>query len=153
MDKNAVNAVKRARISAGTTQEKAAEMSGYSVDAIQAWENGSRRAPVKALDKLAICYDAPWLAALYLRETSEGSVAEVVPDFTPGEPLPRAVLELLDAVNAFFDRHGDRRLVSIAADGAISEAERPEFEAILADIAAISRAYMAVRYARDEEQA
>ena len=44
MDKTSENVLKRARKSKGITQEKAAEMSGYSVDAIQAWEAGTRRA-------------------------------------------------------------------------------------------------------------
>ena len=35
MDNLSVNALRRARNSRGITQEKAAEMSGYSVDAIQ----------------------------------------------------------------------------------------------------------------------
>lgn len=36
MDRIAVNALQRARNSKGVTQEKLAEMSGYSVDSIQA---------------------------------------------------------------------------------------------------------------------
>lgn len=150
MDKNAENAIRRARKLAGVTQEKAAEMSGYSVDSIQAWEAGTRRAPVEVLDMLAICYNANWLAGLYLREFSSGSVAESIPACTPGQPLPKTVLALLKRIYEFSDRHSDRRLMAIAADGRITEEERVEFDAILADLEGITRAAADVRYAQCE---
>lgn len=150
MDKKAENALRRARSLAGCTQEKAAEMSGYSVDSIQAWEAGTRLASVAVLDTLALCYNAPWLAGMYLRELSAGGLAETIPDFVPGRPLPQTVLDLLTAVYAFCDNHSDRRLMAIAADGVISESERPEYEAIQKEIATIVQRAMAVRYAKSD---
>ena len=151
MDKMSGNALRRARNAKGITQEKAADMSGYSVDAIQAWEAGSRRASIEALELLAICYDAPWVPMVYLRELSRGSLAETVPAFTPGEPLSKAVLELLEHIYSFCDQHSDRRLVAIAADGRITAEERVEFDAIMEDLQAITQSAMAVRYAQTEE--
>jgi len=147
MDKMSVNALKRARISRGITQEKAAEMSGYSVDAIQAWESGARRASVEALDTLAVCYDSPWLAGMYLRELSRGSIAQTFPAFQPGVPLPQAVVSLLDKVTQFTERHSDRRLLALAADGRIDSSEREEFDAIMEDLQDICRAAMALKFA------
>lgn len=152
MDKKTGNAVKRARILTGYSQEKAAEMSGYSVDSIQAWEAGTRRASVEALDTLALCYNAPWLAGMYLRELSQGGFADTIPDFTPGEPLPQTVLALLDHIYAFCDQHSDRRLMAIAADGKITAEERPEFDAIMKDLREITQAAMAVRFAKMEKE-
>lgn len=149
MDKTTPNALKRARNSRGITQEKAAEMSGYSVDAIQAWEGGSRRASVEVLDTLALCYDAPWLAGMYLRELSQGSVAESMPAFQPDVPLSRAVLALVDKVLRFNERHGDRRLIALAVDGQIDEVERVEYDAIMADLREICQAAMEVKFARE----
>jgi len=149
MDKMSVNALKRARNSKGITQERAAEMSGYSVDAIQAWEAGTRRASVEVLDTLALCYDAPWLAGMYLRELSRGSVAQIFPDFQPGVPLPQAVVALLDKVNHFSDRHSDRRLIALAADGQIDDTERAEYDAIMEDLHAICEAAMALKFAKE----
>lgn len=150
MDKMSGNALKRARHSRGITQEKAAEMSGYSVDAIQAWEAGTRRASVEVLDTLAMCYDAPWLAGMYLRELSKGSVAESFPSFEPGVPLPQAVVALLDKVCKFQEGHADHRLISMAADGQIDAQERAEFDSIMEDLQAICEAAMALKFSRQE---
>lgn len=152
MDKKAGNALKRARNSKGITQERLAEMSGYSVDSIQAWEAELRNPSNSTLDLLGICLDAPWLTAVYLRERAEaGSLRDAIPEFTPGEPLPKAVLSLLDQVYKFVDLHNDRRLMAIAADGRITDEERPEFDAVMEDIRGITRAAMALRYAKTAE--
>lgn len=150
MDKTSGNALKRARNIRGITQEKAAEMSGCSVDAIQAWEAGSRRASVEVMDTLAIAYDAPWLPQMYLRELSSGVLSEPLPEFRPGVPLPQATLGVLAQLNKFFERHSDSRLISIGADGVIDAQERPEFDAIMADLGELARAYEELKYAREE---
>lgn len=151
MDKASVNALRRARSTAGVTQEKAAEMSGYSVDAIQAWEAGTRRASVEVLDTLAVCYNAPWLSGMYLRELSRGSVAQTMPAFRPGVPLPQAVVALIDKVLSFNEKHGDRRLMAMAADGTIDETERPEFDAIMAELEEICATAMELKFAKSSE--
>lgn len=152
MDKMSGNALRRARLSRGITQEKAAEMSGYSVDAIQAWEAGTRRASVEVLDLLAICYEAPWMAGMYLRELSAGSVAETFPAIRPGVPLPQAVAAVLDKVLTFTERHSDRRLIAMAADGVIDDQERTEYDAILEDLQAICQAAMELKFSEGREQ-
>ena len=148
MDKNQTNAIKRARKSAGITQEKAAEMSGYSVDAIQAWEAGTRRASVEVLDTLAVCYEAPWLAGMYLRELSQGSVAATFPEFQPGVPLPQAVVTLLDKMGRFAEGRSDRRLIAMSADGCIDDQERAEFDQIMEELHAICEAAMELKFSR-----
>ncbi len=153
MDKMSGNALKRARLSRGITQEKAAEMSGYSADSIQAWEAGTRRASVEVLDTLAVCYDAPWLAGMYLRELSAGSVAETFPAFRPGVPLTQAVMRLLDKVLTFTDQHSDRRLIAMAADGVIDAQERSEYDAILEDLQAICQAAMELKFSEGRDGA
>lgn len=146
MDKNAGNALKRARIAQGITQEKLAEMSGYSADAIRAWENGTRAPSVPVLELLAVCLSAPWLTGVYLREQAGGALDDIVPAFTPGEPLSKAALRLLSCVYAFNDNHSDRRLLAIAADNVITPDERREFESIVEDIQEIVAAAIELRY-------
>jgi len=147
MYKNDLNAIKRARNSAGITQEKLAEMSGYSVESIKAWENGGRGASIEVLDMLALCLAAPWLPGIYLREQSAGGILDdVIPSFAPGMSLSQAVLQLINRIYAFADKHSDRRLVSIAADNIISEEERPDFDAILEELRDIVSAAAALRY-------
>lgn len=148
MDKMSGNALKRARISRKMTQEGAAEAAGCSVDAIQRWEDGSRRASVEVLDTLAIVYETPWLPQIYLRELSSGVLSEALPEFRPGVPLPQATLSVLDKLNKFFQRHSDSRLISIGADGVIDAEERPEFDAIMADLGELARAYEELRYSQ-----
>lgn len=149
MDKTPMNALKRARNSKGVTQERAAEMSGYSVDSIQAWEAGTRRASVEVLDTLAVCYDAPWLAGMYLREQSRGSLAASFPAAEPGKPMPEAVLALLEKVMTFTENKSARRLVALAADGKIDETERSEYDAIMAALDDICRAAMELKFAKE----
>lgn len=148
MDKMSENALKRARRNKGITQEKAAEMSGYSVDAIQAWEAGTRRASVEVLDTLAVCYDAPWLAGMYLREQSRGSIHATMPEFEPGRPLPVAVMGLLDRIMTFSEQHRDRRLITLAADGQIDSSEREEYDKIMEDLQEICKAAMELKFAK-----
>lgn len=151
MDKTQGNAVKRARLSAGITQEKAAEMSGYSVDAIQAWEAGTRRCSVEVLDLLAVCYSAPWLAPIYFRELESESLAQVVPEFTPGKPVAQAALALIARINRLGRGGLVERLTEIAADGVIDANERPEFNAILADLSAMMSAANELKFAEKGE--
>lgn len=151
MDKTKGNVIKRARLSAGITQEKAAEMSGYSVDAIQAWEAGSRRCSVEVLDLLAVCYGAPWLASIYWRELESESLAQVVPEFTPGKPLAQAALAVIHRLNALGDRGLVTRLAEIAADGLIDDAELPEFEAMLEDLRGLMAAANELKFADTKE--
>lgn len=150
MDKNPTNAIKRARESAGITQERAAEMTGYSRDSIAAWENGTRRPPLDVLGLLEDVYYAPWLTARYLREQYANSLEDAIPDFAPGEPLPKAVLQLIVRLTDLMAKHGPERLAAIAADGIITEEERPEFDAIVRELQEIAGAAMTVRYAREE---
>lgn len=147
MDRIAVNALQRARNSKGVTQEKLAEMSGYSVDSIQAWERGTRTPSIQTLDLLAICLDAPWLPGVFLREQSAGDgLSDMIPNFTPGEPPSRATMQLVNRIYAFADQHKDRRLMQITEDDVISEDEQPEYDAINADLAEIVNAAATLRY-------
>ena len=89
MDKNTGNALKRARLAQGITQERLAEMSGYSVDSIAAWEGGGRTASVPVLELLSVCLGAPWLTGVYLREQAGGALDGVIPEFSPNLGLSR----------------------------------------------------------------
>lgn len=146
MDKNAGNAIKRARLAQGITQEKLAEMSGYSADAISAWENGVRQASVPVLELLAVCLSAPWLTGVYLREQANGALDDIVPAFTPGKPLSAAAVRVLNGIYAFSDKHRDRRLLSIAVDDIITPEERQEYDEGMKDLQEIVAAAMELRY-------
>lgn len=146
MDKSAGNALKRARLAQGITQEKLAEMSGYSADAISAWENGARQASVPVLELLAVCLSAPWLTGVYLREQANGALDDILPAFTPGKPISGAVIRLVNQIYTFCDKHNDRILLTIAEDDAIAPDERREFDSVMEDLQDIVAAVMELRY-------
>lgn len=151
MDKSAGNALKRARLAQGITQEKLAEMSGYSTDAISAWENGARQASVPVLELLAVCLSAPWLTGVYLREQANGALDDILPAFTPGKPISGAVIRLVNQIYAFSDKHNDRRLLTIAEDDVIAPDERREFDSVMEDLQGIVAAVMELRYSAGGE--
>ena len=89
MYQNKPNAIQRARISKGLTQEALAGRCGYSDDTIRAWESGARTASLEALSILSECLEAPWLTGVYLREQTN-ALNELIPAFTVGRPLAAA---------------------------------------------------------------
>ena len=60
--------------------------------------------------------------------------------------LPEAVLRLVDQIYDFADAREDRRLIAIAKDGVIDEAERPEFDRIVSKLDEIIQSALAVAY-------
>ena len=143
------NIYKIAREARGLTQEAAAEKLGISDSSIRAYETGQRVPPNEVVELMAICYDAQHLAFQHLRETNSmyGSIVPAVPDCSVLE----ASAKLINRIYAFADSHSDRRLMRIAEDNVIDEAERPEFNAILEDLQEIVEAALAVRCARHGE--
>ena len=146
MPGNSRNIYKAAREAAGYTQERAAEMLGISETSIRAYETGHRLPPAEVVDLMVIAYDSQYLAVQFLRESAD-LAKSVLPEVEQVR-LPEAVMELVDAIYQFADAHRDRQLISIAKDGIIDENERPEFDAIAAELQEIVKAAMAVRYAK-----
>lgn len=148
MDKFAGNAIQRARLRSGHTQESLAELAGYSVDSIRAWENGSRSCPLDALGILTEILGANWLTGVYLREQSHrGQLDELIPDFTVGRPLSEAGAEFISLVLEFTDERLDRRLLRMVADGRIDDSEQAIYDEILDLGAKLNRAYFELLFA------
>ena len=146
MDSNARNAIQRARISKGLTQEALAERIGYSPDSIRAWECGSRTASLDALDALAVALDATWLPGIYMREQT-AALNSMLPDFTVGKPLAQAVAGFITAVLDLMDAKADRKLLQMVADGRIDAVEQGAFGEIMALAEEVNKAYFEVRFA------
>lgn len=143
------NIYKTARQQAGLTQERAAEKLGISVESIKAYENYSRIPPSHVVDGMCIIYGAIYLAYQHNRITS-GEV-KVVPEVEVLD-LPRAALKLINRVLEFADRRQDKTLMKIAEDGKVDEAERPVFEAIVADLDELIRAAMEVKISQTRDE-
>lgn len=147
MYQSAQNAIQRARISKGLTQEALAERAGYSADSVRAWECGARVASIEALDILAACLDAAWLPGVYLREQS-AALQSLLPEFEVGRPLPEAAAEYINSVLELVDMRFDRQLLRMIADGKVDDSESEIFDEILDAAGKASKAYYEMRFAR-----
>lgn len=141
------NAIQRARLSKGLTQEALADRAGYSSDSVRAWECGARVASIEALDILAACLDAAWLPGVYLREQS-AALQSLLPEFEVGRPLPEAAAEYISAILELVDMRFDRQLLRMIADGKVDDSESEIFDAILDAAGKASKAYYEMRFAR-----
>lgn len=130
MHKISGNAIQRARICAGMTQEALAEASGYSSDAVRAWENGGRRPSLEALDILAETLGAKWLPSVYLKEET-GSLDHLIPDFKVGRPLAEAAADYITATLTQSDAQLGRKLLRMVSDGKIDDLEANDFDALM----------------------
>ena len=147
MYQNQKNAIQRARIRSGLTQEALAERSGYSTDSVRAWESGARVASLEALDILAASLDAPWLPGVYLREQS-AALDALLPEFRIGRPLPEAAASYISAVLELVDTRFDRQLLKMVADGRIDDCESTVFDEIMRAASEVDRAYYEMKFAR-----
>lgn len=144
------NIYKTARKAAGLTQERAAEMMGISVRSIADYETGQRLPPNDVVEQMVMRYNNQLLAVQHLRNST--SVAQALLPEVQTMALPQAVLTLIDAIYDFADDRADRELVSIARDGVVDEAERPQFERIVNKLQIIIGAALAVGCAVRKER-
>ena len=131
------NIYKKARRSAGLTQEAAAERLGISVESVRAYETGQRFPPNDVVEEMVICYDSQRLAFQHLHETNT-LAARVVPQLEE-RSLMELALRIYNRLRRCAQEGSVDRLLDIAEDGHIDRAERPEFDAILADLREIVR--------------
>lgn len=146
MDENKKNAIARARLARGLTQEALAEAINYSADAVRCWEGGARTATIEALDLMATVLGAPWLPGLYMRERTTALDA-LLPEFRVGRPVSEAAADFICRVMELTDQRFDRALLRMVADGKIDELERGQFEQLLFAAEKINKAFYELRFA------
>lgn len=133
------NLYQRARKATYFTQEEAAERLGLSVESLKQYEGGRRVPSSDTVHRMAALYDLPWLELEHAKATD---TLGVLPDVHI-QPLPTASITLANR----FRRASDQiyTLLEIAEDGIIDECERPEFDAIVADLReTIAAAYQVI---------
>lgn len=121
-----------ARKTACLTQEQAAERLALSLESVKAYERGERIPPNAVARRMAEAYGTPWLVLEHLRQSS--AELGVLPPDLQLQPLPTAVLQLVNRVFAFAHRHRDRQLMRIAEDGVVDALEQAEYDAIVRDL-------------------
>lgn len=132
MSEECRNIYKIARRAAGFTQEAAAEQLGISVESVRAYETNQRIPPNDVVEQMVICYNAQRLAYQHLHETNT-LVSRVVPELEPRNVMELAI-RIYTRLDRFSQGRGVERLMAIAEDGKIDDTERPEFDAIMADL-------------------
>lgn len=145
---NGPNMYQRARKDSCLTQEQAAERLCVSETTMKAWEQGARVPDNETVAQMAELYETPWL--LLEHALTAGGALGVLPDGITIQGLPTAVLTLINRATALADDY--RRLMIIAEDGVIDEAERPDFTEISANIQGVIAAGFQVLYAQEPDK-
>lgn len=145
MPQSSITIYQKARISAGLTQEQAAEALYVSLRTVTAWEQGEREPSNTTVWQMCQSYGTPWLALEHLKTSAEP--LGILPENIQVQGLPTAVLALINRATALADDY--RRLMTIAEDGVIDDGERTDFSSITDHIQDVIAAGFQVIYARD----
>lgn len=123
-----INSYQKARKSARLTQEQAAERLGLSPESLKQYEGDRRVPPDAVVRRMVELYGTPWLALAHRKATDTLGVLPQV----EAKPLPMATITLRNRIHDAAGRLD--ALLRIAEDGRIDDTERPEFDAIVADL-------------------
>lgn len=142
MTDNGRNIYQAARMAAGITQERAAELIGCSVRSIAAYEQGERIPFDDVVVRMTEYYNAPFLGVQHLRQNTE-LARNILPEVAPTS-LPQAILHLQKEVNDFLKLRDE--MIDITEDGIIDEAEKPRWDAIQQALDDVCSAILALKY-------
>lgn len=136
------NIYQTARMAAGLTQERAAELIGCSVRSIAAFETGERIPYDDVVVRMTEYYNAPFLGVQHLRQNTE-IARQILPEVAPTN-LPQAILHLQKEVNDFLKLRDE--MIDITEDGVIDETEKPRWEAIEKALDDVCAAILALKF-------
>lgn len=131
------NIYKTARKAAGLTQEAAAERLDISVESIRAYETGQRIPPNGVVARMAVTYNNLTLGYEHVRSTND-LMADIVPQLEQ-RSMMEVALRLYNRMKQFDRNNRLDRLMEIAEDDQIDDAERPEYEQIISDMREITK--------------
>lgn len=131
------NIYKIGRKVAGFTQEAAAERLDISVESLRAYETGQRIPSNEVVEGMSILYNDLRLPFKHLRETN-ALYGRIVPQVDE-RSLMEAALRIHNRLSRIEQRGSLDRLLEIAEDNIIDDAERPEFMAIVEELREIVR--------------
>ena len=144
MEQKCLNLYKRARLSTGMSQERAAEILGLSAESLKQYEGGRRVPPDEVVARMVEVYHLPWLALEHAQATD---TLGVMPEVEP-RPLPLASIALRNRLHDATGRLD--ALLRIAEDGIIDDTERPEFDDIVSELRETMTAIYQVIYSGAE---
>lgn len=149
MSANTENIYKRARTTAGLTQERWAEQLGISVESVRLYESGSGLPSDEVVTRMIEVAVLPVLGYWHLMNKSRVA-AEILPEVKT-VPLAQAVVQLLHRIREFDEQHRVRELLSIAEDGQIDSAEREAFDGIIKELDGIVQASIALKFSEGQD--
>ena len=148
MERNFGIIFKNARNTAGLTQERWAESLGVSVDAVQNYEYGRNFPTEETVLLMADISGYKILPYQYMSMKSRiGS--ELLPDLSEAISLPKAVLNLILALNDM-QKSIIPKLMEMAADGRITEDEIPNFDRCMRQFDTLAKSMYEVKYAKED---
>lgn len=145
MQEDCRNIYLNARRAAGLTQERWAEVLGVSLSAVRQYEAGEITPADDVVLSMADYSGLQILGTWHLRRKSVVA-AEVLP---PVErlPLAQAVVQLLNEMRIFAEKHHADALISIAADGHVTPEEMPRFKEVVRDLQPLIRTALQIDFA------
>ena len=142
---NDANIYTIARETAGVTLARWAEMLGVSYEAARQYEAGIITPADDIVLSMADLSGLQILGTWHLRRKS--AVAHEVLPPVERLPLAQAVVQLLDAIDDFTEKHHARTLISIAADGKVLPEEQEMFDCVVCDLQPLIRAALQIDFA------
>ena len=149
MQEEHTNIYQTARNAAGFTQERAAELLGLSVESVKAYERDVTIPKDPTVLRMVDVYGAPFLAVQHLRASTE-LARSIIPDVSETD-LTKAVIQLLNRIRDFAEKHRTDRLLEIADDGRIDSIERRDFDSILKELDEIVKASLTLKFIREDD--
>ena len=134
-----------ARKTAGMTQARWAEMLGVAEESVRRYEAGTMMPADDIVLRMADLSGLQILGTWHLRLKS-AVAADVLPE-VQRLPLAQAVVQLLDAIDDFTEKHHARTLISIAADGKVRPEEQEMFDRVVRDLQPLIRAALQIDFA------
>ena len=126
MPGNGISIYQSARLSAGLTQEQAAEALYTSVRTVAAWEQGERAPDNKTVVQMTALYGDTNLKLDRILDVLEE--LQVYIDDGVIRSLPTAIISQWDLLNEVLS--GYRHLIHIMADGVVDESEQADYTSI-----------------------
>lgn len=145
MPEDGRNIYKICREQAGYTQERAAELLNCSVRALARYESGETLVPDPVAYRMIQLYNSHYLGMEHLRLVSQVAAALLPP--VKSCDFQTASIRLFNCVADFVEKHHDTRLLRIAEDNDVDEAERPDMDDILTELERLTMAATEVRLA------
>ena len=145
MQSDCRNIYKRARSTAGLTQERWAEALGLSVEAIRQYEADLIMPSDEVVRRMVEVSMLHPLGYWHLCNKSR-LAADMLPEVAQ-LPLAQAVVQLLARMREFDEKHHNDALLHIAEDGRVDEKELPRYKEIVRDLHGIIQAALQINFA------